>query len=214
MLSLEGLHNPGGIHASFRTLRVFFRWLESEEVLDPEWKNPIKKVRAPKVGQDPIEPIPMEDILALIKTCKADEATGLRDKATGSILIRQGKGRKSRTVFVGKASRKAIRAYMRTRQDKSPSLFVAISGERLTYDGLRQILERRTLKADLKKHPSLHDFRRAFALTMLRNKVNIFSLQILMGHADISMLRRYLAQTEDDIQSAHLMGSPVDKNLK
>ncbi|MCX6083026.1 MAG: hypothetical protein NTW32_26150 [Chloroflexi bacterium] len=90
MLSLEGLHNPGGIHASFRTLRVFFRWLESEEVLDPEWKNPIKKVRAPKVGQDPIEPIPMEDILALIKTCKSDEVTGLRDKAIFLSLLDTG----------------------------------------------------------------------------------------------------------------------------
>ncbi len=90
LLSLEGLHNPGGIHASFRTLRVFFRWLESEEVLDPEWKNPIKKVRAPKVGQDPIEPIPMEDILALIKTCKSDEATGLRDKAIFLSLLDTG----------------------------------------------------------------------------------------------------------------------------
>jgi site-specific recombinase XerD len=48
---------------------------------------------------------------------------------------------------------------------------------------------------------------------MLRNGVNIFALQRLMGHADLSMLRRYLAQTDVDIEEAHLLGSPVDKSL-
>ena len=102
---------------------------------------------------------------------------------------------------------------MKIRYDRCPALFVSKTDERLTYDGLKQILERRAKSAGLKKEPNLHDFRRAFALTMLRNGVNIFALQKLMGHADLSMLRRYLAQTDVDIEEAHLLGSPVDKSL-
>jgi len=55
-----------------------------------------------------------------------------------------------------------------------------------------------------------HSFRRAFALNMLRAGVDIFSLQKLMGHADLQIPRRYLAQTTEDIQLEHRAGSPVD----
>ncbi|MEI7847433.1 MAG: tyrosine-type recombinase/integrase [Chloroflexota bacterium] len=239
LLSREGKWNPGGIHACFRSIRVFFRWLDFEDVMDPDWKNPILKVKAPKVSNAPIEPIPLEDIEALIETCKEGDKTGIRDKAiflclldtgvraqefcdinladvdltTGNILIRMGKGRKPRTVFIGKKSRRALKSYLRLRQDKCPALFISLLGGRFTYVGLAQILERRAKRAGLKKEPNLHDFRRAFALTMLRNGVNIFALQRLMGHADLSMLRRYLAQTDVDIEEAHLRGSPVDKSL-
>jgi site-specific recombinase XerD len=48
---------------------------------------------------------------------------------------------------------------------------------------------------------------------MLRKGVNIFALQKLMGHSDLTVLRRYLAQTEVDIEEAHMLGSPVDKSL-
>ncbi len=46
--------------------------------------------------------------------------------------------------------------------------------------------------------PSPHDFRRAFALNMLRQGCDIFTLSRLMGHSDISVLRRYLALTDID----------------
>ena len=58
--------------------------------------------------------------------------------------------------------------------------------------------------------PSLHSFRRAFALNMLRAGVDIFSLQKLMGHADLQVLRRYLAQTDEDTLEAHRRGGQVD----
>jgi hypothetical protein len=48
---------------------------------------------------------------------------------------------------------------------------------------------------------------------MLRNGVDVFSLQKLMGHSDLQGLRRYLAQTDLDVHSAHMRGSPVDSNL-
>ena len=51
--------------------------------------------------------------------------------------------------------------------------------------------------------PTLHSFRRAFALACLRNGAAAYSPQPLMGHADLSVLRRYLAHTEADLQRAH-----------
>ena len=45
---------------------------------------------------------------------------------------------------------------------------------------------------------------------MLCASLDVFSLQKLMGHADLQVLRRYLAQTTEDIAQAHRLGSPVD----
>jgi hypothetical protein len=54
--------------------------------------------------------------------------------------------------------------------------------------------------------------RRAYAINMRRSGVGGFSLQKLMAHADLQVLRRYSAQTTEDITQAHRVGSPVDNN--
>jgi hypothetical protein len=41
-------------------------------------------------------------------------------------------------------------------------------------------------------------------------RVDVFSLQKMMGHIDLQVLRRYLAQTIENIAQAHRIGSPVD----
>jgi site-specific recombinase XerD len=227
-------HNPGGIHACYRSLKVFLRWWELE--VEPDgWKNPIRKVKAPKVGIEPLEPIELETVSALIATCEKDFIgsrdaalfmflldTGARaaelltidladiDGITGAVLIRQGKGRKPRTVFMGKAARKALRAYLKHRTDPSLAAWITANGERLTYDGMRAIITRRSKKAGV---PVMlpHSWRRAFALNMLRAGVDVYSLQKLMGHSDLQILRRYLAQTDDDLKAAHAKGSPADR---
>jgi integrase/recombinase XerD len=134
------------------------------------------------------------------------------DLVTGVILIRHGKGGKPRTVFLGKKSRKALRTYLRSRQDNSSALWVSKSNERLTYWGLRQIMRRRAEKAGVQK-PSLHSFRRFFAITMLRNGTDLVTLARLLGHSDLQVLERYLNQLPEDLQAAHYKASPVD-NLK
>ncbi len=228
-------HNPGGVHGHYRAVKAFVYWWENEE--EPEnWRNPFKRVKAPKVGQEPLEPADTGAIDAMLHTCSGD-SLGIRDKAillaimdtgaraaefvainlddfdltSGVVLIRKGKGRKPRTVFMGKKTRRAVRAWLRVRGMDSGPLWLIQSRERLTYWGLRQILRRRAEQAKVKQ-PSLHSFRRLFAISMLRNGVDIYSLQNLMGHADLQVLRRYLAQTTEDLQEAHRRGSPVDNS--
>ena len=59
--------------------------------------------------------------------------------------------------------------------------------------------------------PSLHDFWRAFALAMLREGVDVFTLAKLMGHSSIDVLKNYLKQTTEDTAIAHRRYGPVDK---
>lgn len=225
-------NNPGGIHTYYRAIKTFLFWWEDELELEG-WHNPIRKVKAPKLAVAPLQGIKLDDFQALLESCnnKRDKAillclldTGARasefcamdledlDRVYGSILIQEGKGKKPRTVFLGKKARRALRAYLRKRKDSCKALWVTKSGERLTYWGLRQIIRRKAQAANIPV-PSLHDFRRAFALECLRNGADVYSLQKLMGHADLQVLRRYLAQTTNDIRAAHEQSSPVDNFL-
>ena len=227
-------HNEGGRHAYYRSIRVWLRWYENE-VEPPNWKNPINKVKAPRLPIEPIEPITIKEFECLLKAAslarmaERDRAilytlldTGARaaeflslnladvNIANGAILIRKGKGGKPRTVFIGKKTRRTLRAYVRTRTDDSDALWITTSGGRLTQSGLRQVLKRLAARAGITEHGA-HDFRRAFALNMLRNGCDIFTLARLMGHSSIQVLQRYLAQTTADTEAAAARFGVVDK---
>lgn len=226
-------HNPGGCHAAYRTVKTFLRWWENE-VEPQDWTNPIKKVKAPKMSIEPLDPVDIETVKAMIEVC-SHNLTGQRDKAmmfflldtgvraselvsinledvnpiTGDVLVRVGKGRKPRTVFLGSKSRRALRAYLRLRHDHCDALWITDEGERLTFWGVKSLMIRRANQAHVKT-PQLHAFRRWFALSCLRAGMNVFSLQELMGHADLQVLRRYLKQTNQDLRDAHFRASPIE----
>jgi integrase/recombinase XerD len=236
LLSLESTkRKPGGIHAYFRTLRAFLKWYQNE--FDrADWLNPMRKVSAPKVLVAPLDPVSLNDIRALLAACDGDKFTAGRDKAiiltlldtgaranellridfadcntiTGDVLIRKGKGSKPRTVFIGRVTRRALRGYLKLRDDNSPALFVSDDGERLSYDGLRAIMTRRAKLAGIRP-PTLHSYRRAFAVNMLRAGVDTVSISRLLGHGDLQMILRYVQQNADDLRDAHARASPADK---
>jgi site-specific recombinase XerD len=238
LLHLGQRRNRGGVHANYRALKAFLRWVWEENEITT--RNPIRKVRPPKLSQEVLDPVSMSDLKALLETCDNQSFYGCRDLAmqlalldtgcraneflsldigdvdltTGSVLVRHGKGGKQRMTFLGTKSRKAIRRYLRYRQEPAEDepLWVTPRGKRLTYSGLRSLLRRRSEKACI-SCPSLHSFRRAFAITSLRNGVDVYSLQRLMGHSDLTMLRRYLKHTTGDLREAHRKAGPVDNTL-
>ncbi len=188
---------------------------------------------------EPLQPVAIADVKSLISACSGGSVADNRDRAiflvlldtglraqelcgtsledidlnTGAVTIRYGKGGKTRTVFISKKTRKAVRAYLRHRDDQEPALFLCRDGERITYDALHRMLQRRVKLARLPGNPTLHAFRRAFELNRLRNGADVFALQKLLGHSDLQIMRRYLAHNNTDTQAAHMRGSPVDNGL-
>ena len=129
----------------------------------------------------------------------------------GAILIRHGKRGQDPKGISRKESAKELRAYLRTREDEQPALFVSRFGqERLTYSALEQSIERAAIKAEV-KNPTPHSFRRAFAINCLRAGMDVYSLKELMGHEDLQVLQRILKLTKGEIETAHRQFSPVDR---
>lgn len=229
---LEEHHKPGGISCFYRSLKTFLRWWEAEE--EPEdFKNPIKKVKPPRIPDNPIQGLFEGEIEKLLEACPSD-FYGLRDKAIfatlldsglraseltnlafsdldlveSSILVRQGKNRKPRVVFIGQKTRRTMRAWLRVRGTNRYALFCTTAGEKLSYWGLREILRRRSQDAGMPGCPGLHDFRRSFCLSQLRAGVDILTISRLMGHTTITLVARYAAQTTQDL--ARKYKSPID----
>ena len=85
-------------------------------------------------------------------------------------------------------------------------------GTRLRVDGVVQLMEGLQERSGVAKC-TYHTFRRNFALSCLRNGMNIYVLARLMGHADITILRQYLPLIEDDLQEARARFGAVDNLL-
>lgn len=232
LLHLQTTRNAGGCHIAYRIIRTLLYWWEVE--IDNGYKAPIRKVKAPKINQEPLEPVTLRQVKALINTCMVD-FFGIRDKAmilllldTGlrakelldinlddvslvqaTILIRNGKGGKPRMVYFQPLTRRALRRYLNIHKG-GIALFTDREGIRLTYSGIRQMLTRRSKYADIPLI-TCHMFRRAYALEMLRAGVDVFTLSRLMGHADERVLARYLKLVASDLEQAHRLNSPVDR---
>lgn len=233
LLHLSERRNPGGQFAAYRVIRTLTFWWEKET--DSKYLSQIRKVKPPKVSNQPLPGVSRDVVLELVESCAGkntdrDRAildfladTGVRanelcnilvgdiNLAAGSAEIRHGKGGKRRTVYFSQSTRKQLRKYLMSRPDLDvgDSLFVNEDGEPLKYGGLRQIVRRRAKDAGLPE-PGLHDFRRFFALSMLRNGADLVSLSRLMGHSGITVLQRYLAQVDGDLQMVHRKASPVN----
>ena len=231
-------HSPGGVATLYTGVRAFLRWYRAEYA--PEGWDPLARIQAPKRPQELLKPLSLADFQAMLATCPRRTFFGDRDRAlllvlldtgvrhqeladltvgdvdlsTGLVVVQQGKGRKRRAVFIGSTTKRALLAYYRHRDNLQGDvpLWVKQNGERLSKAGIRQVVRRAAQQAGLTE-PGMHAFRRAFAINALRNGMDVVTLQRLLGHADLSVVNRYLALVEDDLRQAHSKYGVVD-NIK
>jgi len=158
-------------------------------------------------------------ILTLLDSgIRASELCGIKkadlDLTSNSIKV-IGKGNKPRLVQIGRRTSQAIWKAMLSRlesmRDDDPVFAVGTNGNErpLTRFHLLTLLERLGERAGVKSvYP--HRFRHSFAIAYLRNGGDVFTLQQLLGHSELAMVRRYARIAQTDCAVVHQRASPVD----
>lgn len=124
-------------------------------------------------------------------------------------VIKCGGNKKSRVIPLYPAALSALTVYLKeirpllVSDPKEQSLFVNISGSRMSRQGFWKILKFYQTKAGIEKEITPHTLRHSFAVHLLENGADLGSLQELMGHSDISSTQLYTQIVNQKIKSVY-----------
>ena len=202
------------------TIRNFFRFLLKEGVLkkDPVHilELPQKDRKLPQVmNESEVEslldsPSLIQDEKRRIRDKAMLEvmyATGLRvselvemtlnsiEMTVGFIKVK-GKGGKERIVPIGDAAKEAVARYLEESRPAfvrrtTNALFLTQQGEAFTRQGFWKLLKTYLKKINITKHVSPHTLRHSFATHLLEHGADLRSVQLMLGHSDISTTQIY-----------------------
>lgn len=128
----------------------------------------------------------------------------------GEFSVR-GKGDKIRVVFLSDSARDALKTYLDTRDDVDGALFVRIRGARaksdedlrLTVRSVERLVKKYALEAGITKKITPHGLRHAFATDLLEGGADLRSVQMLLGHAQITTTQIYTHFTDKGLHEIH-----------
>jgi integrase/recombinase XerD len=124
-------------------------------------------------------------------------------------LVVMGKGSKERIVPVGKTAYDCTRLYVdnarpQLMQKKTTDvLFLNRFGTKFTRQGLWKIVIKYAKKAGLQKKVHPHTFRHSFATHLLEGGADLRTVQVMLGHADISTTQIYTHITRERLREIH-----------
>ncbi len=129
-----------------------------------------------------------------------------------------GKGNKERLVPIYPQAAQVVEEYVTqvrprfVRSDAEQALFLNQRGDRLTRQGLWQILKAYAKEAGLDKQVTPHTLRHSFATHMLSGGADLRSVQELLGHANISTTQIYTHLTSEHIRRTYDRAHPRAKH--
>jgi len=124
-------------------------------------------------------------------------------------LITLGKGAKERLVPVGDAARHSLNEYLaaaRKEVDRGRDnryVFLSRLGGRMTRQSFWNIIKKRALQAGIMKSISPHTLRHSFATHLLENGADLRSVQLMLGHADLSTTQIYTHISRERLKKLH-----------
>jgi len=219
------------------SLRNFFRFAQIQELVaeDPTVNLESPKIRRSLPGYLRLEeverllvqpdaktPLGLRDraMLEVLYSAglRVSELVGLRvsdlDTKVGCVRC-IGKGDKERIVPIGKKALGMVEGYLRDARPKmigkfagSPTLFVNRRGKPLSRVGVWKILSAYGRRARLRVALTPHMLRHSFATHLLEGGADLRSVQLMLGHADISTTQIYTHVVEERLKQIYKAHHP------
>lgn len=224
------------VDTHIRAIKAFLRFLYREGHLEEDLSKTLKRPRLPKQFPHVLND---EQVFALLKAPNRKTWEGFRNYVMlltfldtglrlselltltvdrvnlvrGSLLV-LGKGEKEREVYMGRTLKREMSRWLKMRgffpyEDR---VFVTRDGRPLKKRGVEQILRRLAEKAGITGvRCSPHTLRHTFATNFVRNGGDVFTLQRILGHANIETCMVYVHMSGKHIQESMLRYSPIDR---
>lgn len=225
------------IARNITSLNNFFKYLMIEKIIEV---NPCEFIDRPKLSKKLPNVLSVEEVDKLLDI-KLNTRFDYRNKAmlellyssglriselvnlttrdidfTNSIVRCFGKGNKERIVPISEYSLYYIKLYYDMRDTFfkgkiNDYLFLNNHGKELTRQGFNKILNKILEEKNIKKEVTPHTLRHSFATHMLNGGADLRSIQILLGHSDISTTKIYTHISREKIKNDYEMYHPRSK---
>jgi integrase/recombinase XerD len=229
-------------HTRLEPIRAWFKWLTRENYI---LYNPASEIDLPRLEKRlPKNILTQTEAELVINQPDIKTAYGLRDRAIletlystgirrmeaiqlnrydidaerGTLMVRQGKGRKDRLVPIGD---RALAWILRYRNDVRPelaipggddTLFITNLGQAFTRSRMSQLVRNYVNAADIGKTGSCHLFRHAMATLMLENGADIRFIQAMLGHTNLATTQIYTQVSISKLKEIHTATHPAKMN--
>lgn len=125
------------------------------------------------------------------------EATSLQvddvDSSRATLRVQRGKGQKDRYALLSPRLLEALRSYWRLARPEGPALFPGRRPDQpISQDAVQHACARALRHSGLGKHVTPHTLRHSFATHLLESGTDILTVQLLLGHTELSTTARYL----------------------
>ena len=228
------------INRMLSALRGYMRYL-----VDMDYPCPIspEAVKLTKVGWNHTQVAELNDLVRLIEApgyLESNATIALRNQAmlevlfatgmriselcslnrnqiddSGRIFI-TGKGRKQRFVYLTPRANEYLEAYLKTRKDNCPALFIPYAGrnvvnprKRISTNYLQERIKRYREKLKINVPTSAHSLRHGFATYLAEEGANPAALQILLGHESLDTTTRYVHASDKYAEETHRKYHPL-----
>ena len=206
------------VNRKISSLKTFFNFLLKKKLINA---NPFADQIMPKKPISLPKSISEDDVVKLLDAPKSDSLIGLRDKAMLELLYASGvriselvnikfsdldlerniikvfgKGSKERLVPFGEDAAQCISEYIDERKKNKDIasikyIFLNNRGSKISRHAFWHRLKEYCLEIGLKRDISPHTLRHAFATHLLNRGADLRSVQVLLGHSDLSTTQIY-----------------------
>ena len=197
----------------------YFNWLQRERLIDQNPTANLGAIKYQKKQKDIYSEVDLERlkfgckslrdraILAFLRAtgCRISEMCALnRDDVDLKALECKvlGKGNKERVVFLDQVAAATISAYLDSREDVLPALFIGKGTDRIHPGGVRKMLNDLGENANV-NHVHPHKFRRTTATTLIRHGMPIQEVAAILGHDKLDTTMQYVTIDKTDIKNAY-----------